>query len=43
MAVLRTETFIHELPLRVTPAQERELAVAASTAWGSPSKRSTSC
>ena len=27
MAVLRTETFIHELPLRVTPAQERELAV----------------
>ena len=27
MATLRTETFIHELPLRVTPAQERELAV----------------
>ena len=27
MAVLRTETFIHELPLRVTPAQERELNV----------------
>ncbi len=27
MATPRTETFIHELPLRVTPAQERTLAV----------------
>ena len=27
MTTLRTETFIHELPLRVTPAQERELTV----------------